>query len=88
MEARKINDALVQCDKILRNAGYSVAQNNVPGDRARWCAKRAALGLQDSAVGEDVFSLTKANRWLGFVQGVIFSLYLATIEELKTMNKP
>jgi len=30
----------------------------------------------------------KAMRWLGFLQGAAWTLHLATIEELKEMNKP
>ncbi len=32
--------------------------------------------------------LEKANRWLGFVQGVMYERGLATLEELKQANMP
>ncbi len=33
------------------------------------------------------FSLGKANRWLGWVQGVLCGLELATLEEVKEINR-
>lgn len=36
---------------------------------------------------EPDFSLGKANRWLGWIQGVMCALELATLEEVKEINK-
>lgn len=83
MEVDEIIRALEACDSVLKNNGHSKAKTNNPGDRARWCSDEAIRSLDDGA-----FSKDKAQRWLGFCQGVIFTLGYATIEELKLMNRP
>jgi hypothetical protein len=47
----------------------------------RWMLIEAALFYRDNRI-------EKANRWLGYAQGVMAALHYATLDQLKAANMP
>ena len=53
----------------------------VTPEHLAWMLKQAALFYEDGRI-------EKANRWLGYAQGVMAALAFATLDELKKANMP
>lgn len=49
---------------------------------------RLAHAITMCAKAKAFTDLGEKNRWLGFIQGVIWSHNLATIDEMREINKP
>lgn len=77
MNDDKLNEAFDGCRDLIKSRGGDYTQDAVLYHAAVMC---------DNAKAFD--SLGKKNRWLGFVQGVIWAKGLATVAELKDMNRP
>lgn len=79
-EKERLTKALNACIKVLESSSFVEERNSsVIGNTALFCAKEALKIMED-----DLF---KASRWLGFIQGVLYSLKLSSIDELKEMNR-
>jgi hypothetical protein len=46
------------------------------------------LGQIDEFLGALPPRREKSMRWLGFVQGFLWAMHVATIDELKSVNRP
>jgi hypothetical protein len=71
--------ALLYAEHLCR-LGVMCRENGLPLQHVRWMCSRIA----DLAVAPD---LDKTNRWLGFVQGVLFSEKVFTIKEMRDHNR-
>ena len=81
MKDEKILEVCGRYHKILDKDGIIVFRHNyVDLDHIRWMlAKIEEFLVEDRK--------EKANRWLGFIQGVLWSKGICTIDELKGHNK-
>lgn len=89
MKHEKIVEALKECARLLEEVGLGPCRCEATrvtpnmserGAHALWMALEAATWPPERR--------EKAMRWLGFVQGVLWSQHVATIEQLKKMNMP
>lgn len=87
MTAEQIVDVLKSIERLLKHdhhapIRYESSHPPVPFDllnHCYWMAGEAQTFLPDH--------IGKANRWLGFIQGVLWAQNVCTIEELKDMNR-
>lgn len=78
------------CERVLQGYGFDArrhpssdtpTQDYDVGAHATWmCAKIRTMVVEERR--------EKAMRWLGFVQGVIFSLCLAPVDHIEDVNRP
>lgn len=77
------------CDATLAllkgRAGDFDARRDTERPTSPW---HLAWMLSEAALFHDENRYEKANRWLGFVQGVMCTLSYATLDELKRANMP
>jgi len=77
MTEARIQSAFEQCRELLPN--YLTA------DRGGTWQRHLIFMCQEAATFSN---REKAMRWLGFIQGALWTKGLATIDELKDMNRP
>jgi hypothetical protein len=86
MSPDKLRSVLVAHDIVLAGMGGDAVEFNdatTPSQmlqHARWMCQRACSFVDDGR-------LEKANRWLGFIQGVLWVCGVATIDEMRDLNR-
>lgn len=88
MSDEKIREAFERCHAIVRfNAALAPERNTeaLPGTPASY--KHLLWLTLNGPKLLDEGRRDKAQRWLGFVQGALWWARLASIEELKAMNR-
>jgi len=92
MTKEHISAVLKYYDELLSSDGVAAICNNhatTHGDRlahARWmCQKAQEFCKKQEFCSQD--ELGKPNRWLGFIQGVLFCEDLMSIEEMRNHNR-
>ena len=72
-------------DELLKNDGYEIKHREKNGDgdmnHIRWMINEIPKLI------DDPYKIEKANRWLGFIQGVLWNKGYFTIEEMKGHNR-
>jgi hypothetical protein len=86
MTPEKMLFVLNAYDSYLSELGFESIEDNdasSPGGRvshARWMCGRAAEFIAEERI-------EKADRWLGFIQGVLWCSYLFSIGEMREHNR-
>lgn len=98
MTPEKIKEALMACRAAIagaRTPAYKPAELAEPYKRALHSqltpreSARHLLFMCDKAIEfVDAGKIDKANRWLGFLQGAIWLMGIASIDQMKKMNCP
>lgn len=92
MTDEKLRSALLECEAIIAKEaareGITMAIRDVEAEtpsrrisHLHWMAKTSFELLEQG-------KREKVMRWLGFMQGAIWGLKLASIDSLKSMNRP
>lgn len=71
---------------LLRKANPDLRAERCPGKE--FAPNHLAWMLGEAEVFHRTAKISKAHRWLGFVQGVMTSAGYATVEQLKLANMP
>ena len=80
MDNDKCNEALRACDKPMRWTGDGVGWKDDTVRHVRWMIAEALSWPAER--------LEKKFRWLGFIQGVLWTEGIVEISVLKRMNMP
>jgi hypothetical protein len=92
MTCEKLAEAIVACRNRLDEMGIAPQQyptTELPAtltDILGHC--RQMLDVMESFITADRMDPEKACRWLGFVQGCLWSCRIYTVDQLKDQNKP
>lgn len=87
MTDEKILEALARCQCCLPTAEVRRAlPTEIPSREGMW--RHLGWMMDETRVLVKDGRREKAMRWLGFIQGVIWATGMATIDDLKAMNKP
>ena len=92
MTTEKLRSAFLACERIIAQAaekeGITMAirdpEASSPTRRLShllWLSRDGLQLIEDNR-------REKAMRWLGFLQGALWGLEMATVDELKSMNRP
>lgn len=84
---KRLSNASIPPQKALTNRVLNRAQRL---SHCRWMCQTMAVMLgaaQQTAAGVQQSEADKANRWLGFVQGILSSENYYTIDEMRTHNR-
>jgi hypothetical protein len=90
MDNDKVNEALRTCDAIIVELADMVyperyAEENVLSNARKLRHTRWMIA---ETLSWPASRLEKKFRWLGFIQGVLWTMGLSKIDELKKMNMP
>jgi hypothetical protein len=88
MTTEKIREAFAACRSIV-GTGWKATrrpEHTAPYLQAEWSEHLAFMCEEGATYAEG--RREKAMRWLGFVQGALWAKGLATIDDLKSMNRP
>lgn len=84
---RKLLDTAMHYHRILGDKGYDAIQFEDAGEHkqaqlqhCRWMCSQIPIFLVDGKVN-------KANRWIGYVQGIFLTYNVFTLEEMKEHNR-
>lgn len=83
MTEEQIKQACIKYDSILiKSEAVIKRESDVPGslNHLRWMCQEVMVFLNEG-------KLEKAFRWLGFIQGVLWTECICDIEELKSDNR-
>lgn len=75
MTIQEINTALLSCGELIKTRS-----RYLDNPRLYHCTQMITQAVAFDSIG-------KKNRWLGFIQGVIYSEGIASVSELKETNK-
>jgi hypothetical protein len=92
MTTEKLREAFLSCETIIskeaQREGITMAIRDPDADTPTrrfshmlWMSREGLKLIEDDR-------REKAQRWLGFLQGALWSLKLAGVAELKDMNRP
>lgn len=88
MDLDKIREAVLRYDQLLEQWNYEEKQHADGGqsrvsrlEHVRYMCSQVPIFIVEGRI-------EKANRWLGFIQGVLFSHEVFSLAELKEHNKP
>jgi len=85
MKKNQFLEICQEYDELLKNDGYEIKNRGLLGDgdmnHIRWMIQEIPKLI------DNPHKIEKANRWLGFVQGVLWIKGYFTIEKMKDHNR-
>jgi len=90
MDRAKLTEVFLRYDALLQDAGVTARRHsrNLPAGSCAETLAHSRFMVQQSLEFIEQGRIEKAFRWLGFVQGVLWSQRLFTVEQLADHNKP
>jgi len=88
MTTEKLREVFLACEAIISEQGVSTAIRNADAEDCEGRLSHLLWLAQNGFALVEEGRREKAMRWLGFLQGAVWSLKLANIDSLKGMNRP
>lgn len=88
MDFEKVKAVLRSYDAHLKELGHEAARCEKPSAPDTRSQLSHARWMCQEVLSNSEFSEGKAKRWLGFVQGVLWSTGVRTVEQMKDDNRP
>jgi len=85
MSIEQILDVCEKYDKLLHQKNIEIIEDNDTYgnlDHIRWMLNKIIDSINDNKIDSEKF-----NRWLGFIQGVLWSQEIRTINEMRKDNR-
>ena len=85
MSIEQILDVCEKYDKLLHQKNIEIIEDNDTYgnlEHIRWMLNKIIDSINDNKIDSEKF-----NRWLGFIQGVLWSQEIRTINEMRKDNR-